>query len=140
MTPESLAKSGTEQGHQSALFAWAALEVAAGRYPQLALMFAIPNGDQRGDGTKRGAMIAGSRLKATGLKAGVWDIFLPVPKGRFHGMFIEMKKPGESIKAGSNQERFGLHMWMNGYHTVVCDNWIKARDSILDYLDDKLAS
>ena len=41
ITPEQLAASGSEDGHQSALFCWAALNTE--QYPQLKNLFAIPN-------------------------------------------------------------------------------------------------
>ena len=45
ITPEQLAASGSEDGHQMALFCWAALNTE--QYPQLKNLFAIPNGGNR---------------------------------------------------------------------------------------------
>ena len=36
-------------------------------------------------------MIAGSLLRRQGMKAGFPDIFIAVPRGAFHGLFIELK-------------------------------------------------
>ena len=83
MTPEQIAKSGTEESHQTALFAWAALH--ANECPQLRLLLAIPNGGLRNK-------VTAGKLKAQGVKAGVPDIFLPVARGRYHGLWIEMKE------------------------------------------------
>lgn len=47
-------------------------------------VFAIPNGGLR---SKRTAAM----LKAEGVKAGVPDLFIPLPRGEFAGLFCEMK-------------------------------------------------
>lgn len=146
ITPEQIAKSGTEHGEQAALFCWAA-SFANTRDERLRLMFAIPNGDQRGDGTRKGAQIAGGRLKAEGMKPGVSDVFLPVPMKlysekfspfkyrEYHGLFIEMKRAnGKASDVSSEQADFGVKMMAQGYDFVVCFGWQQARDAILKYL------
>jgi hypothetical protein len=98
VTPDQLAKSGSEHGEQRALFAWLAwaelygFEAAwddrtyAGTWepglvtyavPELRWCHAIPNGGSRGD-DKRSRAIQGGKLKAEGVKPGVLDVFLPV--------------------------------------------------------------
>lgn len=52
--------------------------------PEYGLIFAIPNG-----GARHPAVAA--KLKAEGVKAGVPDLFLPVARHGYHGMFIELK-------------------------------------------------
>lgn len=47
-------------------------------------VFAIPNGGMRHKHTAQ-------ELKAEGVRAGVPDLFLPVARGGYHGLFIEMK-------------------------------------------------
>ena len=126
ISPEQLAKSGTEHGHQCAIFAWAAQNYD--KYPQLRLMFAIPNGGYRNAATA-------GRLKAEGVKSGVADIFLPYPKKYVHGLFIELKvgtnKPTkEQHEFISDMERFGYTaMWVIG--------WESARDEIIRYIENK---
>lgn len=102
MTPDELAKSGSEHGHQRALFAWAAMAevygfavawddraylTANGRadaiaeadakfntnpVAELRWMHAIPNGGLRDKATA-------GKLKAEGVKRGIPDVFLPLP-------------------------------------------------------------
>jgi len=110
MTPDQLAKSGSEHGEQVALFAWCAVArlhgfelawqfaekgqaVLLGRpvpnvtkaVPALEWLHAIPNGGTRGDDAKSRA-IRGGALKAEGVRQGVADIFLPHPlRSRFLG-------------------------------------------------------
>lgn len=143
ITPEHLAKPDTEHAHQAALFCWAARCING--HDALQNLFAIPNGDQRGDGTKRGAQIAGGRLKAEGQKNGVPDIMLawPItgdngPHLFYAGLFIEMKRPGlQNYKdGGCSKEQLDWHKRLIevGYRVVVCYSWIEARDEILKYL------
>ena len=80
ITPEGLAAAGTEHAHQKAIFCWAANNF--NKWPELQLMFAIPNGGTRGD-DKKSRTIRGGKLKAEGVKAGVPDIFLPVPRHKY---------------------------------------------------------
>lgn len=108
---------------QVALFRWA--EYQSKRWPELALMFAIPNGGYRYAATA-------AKLKAEGVKAGVPDICLPVPRGEHHGLFIEMK-------AGRNkptppQVAWHMHLSQQGYKVAVCYSWEAARDVIEEYL------
>jgi hypothetical protein len=54
------------------------------KYPALRMLHAIPNGGHRHKATA-------ARLKAAGVKAGVPDICLPVARGDWHGLYIELK-------------------------------------------------
>jgi len=133
MTPEQLAKSGTEHGHQAALFCWCALNVDI--YPELKWFHAIPNGGSRGDDAKTRA-IRGNQLRAEGVKPGVSDTCLPVRRGLWAGLYIEMKKPGK--KATKEQIEFGEFVKSQGYGFAVCDHWEKARDMLISYLEYKI--
>lgn len=135
ITPEDLAKSGSEDGHQMALFAWAADNV--GRYPQLKWLHSIPNGGQR-------HVAEASKLVATGMRGGIWDVFLPYPYDGmtgYHGCYIEMKKPERrNHKDGGlskDQLEFGAYAERSGYFCAVCYTWEEARDVILKYLEGK---
>lgn len=123
MTPEQFAKSGTEHGHQVALFAWAALNV--GKYPELQWLHAIPNGGLRDK-------ITAGKLKAEGVRKGVSDVSLPVRRKVFSGLYIEMKKPGG--KASKEQIEFGEFVQNQGFLFYVCDNWQYAANIIESYL------
>jgi hypothetical protein len=122
MKPEQIAKT-SEHSHQAALFAWAA--IATKQYPELKWMFAIPN--------QRHGVIAGARMKAEGVKAGVWDIFLPAPRGNWNGMFIEMKVGSNMLS--KEQAIFGQCMSDNDYFICVCYSWEEARYAIQTYLN-----
>lgn len=130
MTPEQLCKSGSEDAHQMALFAWSALNHT--QYPMLRWLHAIPNGGLRSART-------GAKMKATGARKGVWDVYLPVPLHDFHtgavttGLYVEMKKPGTG-RLTKEQKEYKVHLDFYGFETAVCFTWEEARDVILAYL------
>ena len=114
----------TEEEEQRLLFSWA--DYMMGRLPELALLFHIPNGG------RRSAAEAG-RFKAMGVKAGVPDLFLPVPKGGYSGLFIELKRKNGG--ALSDAQRDWLDdLAVRGFRAVMCHGWEAARDVLLDYL------
>jgi len=138
MEPAALAKSGTEAAHQTALFAWAALQVK--RWPELRWLHHIPNGGSRGDSAQSRA-IRGGQLKAQGVRTGVADLCLPVRRGEFSGLYIEMKKPAEKpVKATSkggvsdDQAEFGAFVKAQGFGWCVCYSWEEASAVIVQYL------
>jgi hypothetical protein len=70
------------------------------KYPEFKPYFiAIPNAQKREIKTdKKGRKYVPSANKqiAEGMKAGVWDIFIAIPKGKNHGLWLEMKiKPNK---------------------------------------------
>jgi len=121
LTPEQIAAPGTESAHQKALFAWVAQQTD---YPELKLAFSIPNGGLRDK-------VTAARLKAEGCKAGVWDIFLPVPRGQWHGLFIEMKVGNNKLTRAQAKFRFDL---IDNYRLMICYSWDEARDGMLRYM------
>ena len=139
MTPGQLAKSDSEAAHQTALFAWAALQVK--RWPELRWLHHIPNGGSRGDDAKSRA-IRGGQMKAQGVRTGVSDISLPVKRGPYSGLYIEMKKPGkkpkrEGSKGGVSDEQaeFGAFVQSQGFGWCVCYSWEEAARIIEQYME-----
>lgn len=113
-----------EHTEQVALFRWAAL--TSRRLPQLKLLYAIPNGGHR-------HKAVAAKLKAEGVKSGVPDVFLPVPSGGFHGLYIEMKRrKGGTVSA--EQKRWIEALGDQGYLVEVCKGWESAVAVIEDYL------
>jgi hypothetical protein len=78
-------------------------------------------------------------LKAEGVKDGVPDIFFPVPRGGWHGLFIELKRPESNGKragkATPEQLKWIAGLQKQGYGAVVCVGWEEARDTIIQYLN-----
>ncbi|MDY4975307.1 MAG: VRR-NUC domain-containing protein [Clostridia bacterium] len=115
-----------ESSEQVSLFEWC--EYSLGKYPQLSLLFHVPNGGFRSAATA-------GRMKAEGVKAGVPDLCLPVARGGYHGLFIEMK-------AGKNKPTERQNKWLadlqeQGYLTAVCYGWEEAARLLTDYLEKK---
>jgi len=115
----------SEHDEQVALFQWAEYNLI--HHPELWLLHAIPNGGHR-------HAAVGKRLKAEGVKAGVPDMFLPVARGEYHGLYIEMKY-------GKNKTTDAQREWLNrlaaeGYLTAVCWGWTEASERIEWYLTE----
>src|SRR5208337_746635 len=108
-TPEQLASSGSEAAHQTALFCWAALPDIKAKYPELEMMFHIPNGGTRNK-------IEAGHLKAQGVKPGIPDIFLPVARGAWYGFWIELKVGNN--KCSGEQNEYQAKLRDQGYATA----------------------
>lgn len=136
-TPEYIAKTGTESAHQKALFAHIAVKKYENPelYGVLRYLHHIPNGGGRD-------IVTAGRLKAEGVKPGVCDLFLPLPKnvlvdGKpkfFCGLYIEMKKPGKLADTSEEQDDFIEFTRGVGYFVMVCDSWEFAWEVIDWYL------
>ena len=116
--------TATEGAEQATLFSWA--EMRSIKYPELRLLFHIPNGGSRGKAEA-------ARFKAEGVKAGVPDLFLPVARGPYHGLFIEMKRQSGG-RTSEAQRKWLAALAAEGYFTTVCYGWKEAAELIEDYL------
>ena len=115
----------TEAQEQEAVIRWAAM--STGRYPELKLLFHIPNGGSRRDARE------GAHFKKLGVKAGVPDLFLPVARGPWHGLFIEMKRADKSTTS-RDQIAWIQELTRQGYMARVCLGFEQARITLEDYL------
>ncbi len=116
-----------EGEEQKALFAWA--ELSLGKYPDLYWLFHITNEGKR-------SKAHGADLVRQGLKKGVPDICLPVPRGKYHGMYIEMKRIGEKLTDDQKKWLDGLKN--NGYCCYTADKgWEDAKNALVWYLNLK---
>lgn len=114
-----------EHAEQVNLMQWWALQCKRFGIAEQCL-FAIPNGGQRN-------IIVAKKLKDEGVRAGIPDLFLAVPKGRFHGLFVEMKKPQGGV-VSDNQKACMEMLSNNGYCVTVCHGFIDAQEAIKGYL------
>ena len=100
--------------------------------PRWSWLHAIPNA---GAGAQRGQA---GKLKAEGVKRGVPDLCLPVPIGRWHGAYVEMKRRGE--RPSEDQIAWGLYLKGAGYAYALCYTFEEARAFLAAYLADRLVS
>jgi hypothetical protein len=118
----------SEHDIQAAVFAWAAENEA--RWPELGMLFAIPNGSARHPAV-------GAKLKAEGVKRGVPDICLPVPRrtgvdGFYAGAFLELKTQRGRLSPEQLAWLDRLHK--QGYFCAVCYGVEQATETLEWYL------
>ena len=117
----------TEADEQTTLFEWA--ELQSGRYPELKLLYHVPNGGSRNK-------IEAARLQAQGVKAGVPDLCLPVARGGNHGLYIELKRQ-RGGRISEEQVRWIEELMKQGYSAAICRGWQEAARTIVEYLQQK---
>jgi len=116
-------KLSTEEQIQVDLFNWARYYET--QHPELALLFHPPNGGKR-------SRMTGAKLKAMGVKAGVPDVCLPVPRQGYGSLWIELKSPQGRMQ--ESQKEWYQALTLANNKVVVCRSWAEASDVILDYL------
>ena len=113
----------SEHIQQCLLFEWAAIK--SSQVPELAYLFAVPNGGFRHKATA-------GKMRAEGLKAGVPDVALPIARGDYIGCWVEMKF-GKN-KPTKHQERWMNFLREQGHYVAVCWSMEEAREELLRYL------
>lgn len=114
----------TESEEQQAVMEWA--EAASGKWPELRLLYHVPNEGRR-------SMATGGRLRAEGLKSGVPDLCLPSAHGKYHGLYIEMKRT-QGGKTTPEQKEWLEALEVEGYKTALCRGADAAIETIMGYL------
>ncbi len=104
------------------------VKILEDQYPVLKLFHAIPNGGRRSITTARD-------LKAEGVRAGMPDLHLPVARGGWAGLWIEMK----SEKGRVSPEQAAMHKLLTEHNNlvIVCRSSNQAIDEIKEYLSIK---
>lgn len=70
----------SEAQHQENVIKWSQQPSIRRQWPELALLHHIPNGGTRD-------AVEAKHLKQQGVKSGVPDLCLPVPRGQYHGLY-----------------------------------------------------
>lgn len=113
----------SEETEQMTLIDWCNINVC--KYPELKLIYHIPNGGKRGK-------LEAARLKRGGVKKGVPDLCLPVSRKKYHGLYIEMKFGNG--RTSKEQKEWIADLTEQGYRAVVCNGFEEAREEILKYI------
>lgn len=113
----------TEEDEQIALFEYVSFQKEPWN-----LLFAIPNGGFR-------KLKTAIRMKKTGTKAGVPDMFLPVARNGYHGLFIELKSMKGVVQ--KNQKEWHINLREQGYQVNVCRGCEEAVKTIKEYLHEE---
>lgn len=98
----------------------------ASKYEELTLLHHIPNGGSR---NKAEAV----KLKQMGVRPGVPDLCLPVPKGIYSGLYIEMKFGDGRVE--KTQREFLKAAAKHGHFCVVCYGADEAINILQEYVN-----
>lgn len=118
----------TEAQHQANVFKWSQQPSVRSRWPELAGLYHTPNGGSRD-------AIEGRHLKQQGVKPGVPDLHLPVARGPYHSLYIEMKT--EKGRTSDVQEWWIEFLTAQGNFVEVCRSWESAVRMLEWYLSLK---
>lgn len=116
----------SEDTEQINVIQWVQYQIP--HHPELKLLHHCPNGGSR---NKAEAV----KLKQMGVVAGVPDIHLPVPKGIYTGLYIEMKYGSGRLE--KSQREFLKEAAKYGNYCVVCYGAEEAINIIAQYVNLK---
>ncbi len=86
------------------------------------------------NGGKRTAREAGL-FKTQGVKAGVQDIFIDIPRGAYHGLRIELKAtPPHNAAVTDSQRAWQIRHTEQGYYATICKGLDAAISTTTAYL------
>lgn len=102
----------TEHEEQAVVIAWWSMYAPLKKI-DYRLLFAIPNGSDK-------SPAQAAKFKREGLRPGVPDLLLALPRNGKAGLFIEMKRIGGRVKPGSEQDQYIQLLRAVGYEAVEC--------------------
>ena len=112
-----------EDAAQAEVIRWARMRQATA--PELELLYHIPNGGSRG-------LLEAVRLKRQGVKPGIPDLHLPIARGGYIGLWIEMKTA--TGRLSEDQRRIIAMLCAEGHRVEVCRSAADAVEVLEDYL------
>jgi len=127
MTAKPKTPVPSESAEQIALFRW--VWFMSKSRPELSLLHHIGNGGWRNPATA-------ARLKREGVRAGVPDLCLPVARGGFHSLYVELKRKTGG-KVSDVQKTWIAALQEQGHLVAVCAGADEAIKVITGYLNLK---
>lgn len=132
-SPREKKKRAHPEHDQQVLFIqWTRQEDVLENYPELDMLYAIPNGGFR-------AWTTSKEMKAEGERKGVPDLHLPVARGNYHSLYIEMKAPKtDTSKQGtvSTEQKWWIkRLLLEGNCIAVCYSADEAKNVCRHYLN-----
>ena len=118
----------TEHEEQVELISWC--DRMAAEIPELGLIYACPNGGAR-------HIKVAMDLKKEGVRAGIPDLFLPVSRQGFHGLYIELKRQKSAKvkpRMSDQQKSWARKLRKQGYKVLTCWGCQQAIANLIDYL------
>ena len=106
-------------------------ELAAWLDKKGVLWFHIPN-------ERKATALTLYELEQQGLKKGVCDNFIAEPRGKYHGLFIELKRAKKNLsKKSMEQKEWVKALNEKGYKAAFCYGAEEAKRVTLKYLEEK---
>jgi len=120
----------SEAKEQEYLFQWK-IGIGMRRWPELRWLHASANG------MAASSVGTAARMKKQGMLKGIPDICLPVARGGYHGLYIEMKRKDGTLRDLSPEQRDCLaFLREQGYQALVAFGWRDAVKVIEDYITE----
>ena len=113
----------SEHDIQASLIQWSIL--SRKKYPDLELLYAIPNGGHRD-------VRVGAKLKKEGVRRGIPDLHLPVPRGSHPSLYIEMKTARGQLSV--DQRWWKDRLMQTGHAWFLCRTVEEAISALSAYL------
>lgn len=118
----------TEAQEQTAVIKWTMRADVREMYPELQLLYHIPNGGNRDP-------VEAAHLKQQGVKRGVPDLCLPVSRDGYHALYIEMKS--KTGRARPEQMDWIRELQNQGCMARVCHGWKEAVRLLEAYMNGR---
>ena len=132
-----LGARATEHEHQVTLFEWSRHPHTLARYPQVSMLYSIPNGGHRHASTA-------AKMQREGQRPGMPDVCLPVAafisnaliyeRIRYAALYLELKVRENDVTDEQDAVMRELHAHGNAVTTAW--GWQQAAAEIIDYLTE----